>query len=62
MIIKQNKRQIFCFAVDDNIRFFKELTEKKPECIFAHPYFAMYMRLHEALDLKVQLNLFYRTE
>lgn len=34
MIIKQNKRQTFCFAVDDNIRFLKELTEKKPESIF----------------------------
>ena len=49
----------FCFTVDDNIRFLKELTEKPADSIFAHPYLAMYQRLHEKFNLKVQLNLFY---
>ena len=49
----------FCFTVDDNIRFLKELTENPVDSIFAHPYLAMYQRLHEKFDLKVQLNLFY---
>lgn len=50
----------FCFTVDDNIRFFRELTEKRPADMFEHPYLAMYRRLHEKFDLKVQLNLFYK--
>ena len=49
----------FCFTVDDNIRVLKELTEKPADSIFAHPYLAMYQRLHEKFNLKVQLNLFY---
>ena len=52
----------FCFTVDDNIRFLKEITENAYSSIFEHPYLAMYKRLHEEFDLKVQLNLFYRTE
>ena len=49
----------FCYAVDDNIRFLKEISENKPKSIFEHPYLAMYKRLHDEFDLKVQLNLFY---
>lgn len=51
----------FCFTVDDNIRVLKELTEKKYSTIFAHPYLAMYDRLHKKYGLQVQLNLFYET-
>lgn len=52
----------FCFTVDDNIRFFKELTENRLRSIFDHPYLAMYRRLHKEFGLKVQLNLFYRMD
>ena len=52
----------FCFTVDDNIRFLKEITENAYNSIFEHPYLAMYKRLHEAFGLKVQLNLFYRCD
>ncbi len=52
----------FCFTVEDNIRFLKELTENKYNSIFEHPYLAMYKCLHEEFDLKVQLNLFYCME
>lgn len=52
----------FCFTVDDNIRFLKELTENNYNSIFEHPYLAMYRRLHNEFDLKVQLNLFYCME
>ena len=50
----------FCFTVDDNIRFLKEIEQDRPESIFAHPYLAMYRRLHREYGVKVQLNLFYR--
>ena len=49
----------FCFTVDDNIRFFKELSQGDGHSLFSHPYLAMYRRLHERFDLRVQLNLFY---
>ncbi len=49
----------FCFTVDDNIRFFKELTEGTYKSIFDHPYLGVYRRLHQKYGLKVQLNLFY---
>ena len=52
----------FCFTVDDNIRFLKEISEREYESIFEHPYLAMYKRLHEEFGLKVQLNLFYRMD
>ena len=52
----------FCFTVDDNIRFLKEITEQGLSSIFLHPYPAMLRRLHDRFDLKVQLNLFYSTE
>lgn len=52
----------YCFSVDDNIRFFKELAEGGYESIFDHPYLAVYKRLHDKLGLKVQLNLFYSSD
>ena len=48
--------------MDDNIRFLKEITENRYRSIFDHPYLAMYRRLHTEFGLKIQLNLFYRTE
>ncbi len=57
--MKNQKEKFFCFTVDDNIRFLKELTQSDAKSIFEHPYMAMYRRLHEQYDLKVQLNLFY---
>ncbi len=50
----------FCFTIDDNIRFLKEITEKNLKSIFEHPYLAMLRRLHKTFGVKIQLNLFYR--
>ena len=52
----------FCFTVDDNIRFLKEIMESGCDSIFDHPYLAMYRRLHEQFGLKVQMNLFNRMD
>ncbi len=52
----------FCFTIDDNIRFLKEITERKYKSIFEHPYAEMLKRLHEKFSLKIQLNLFYRVD
>ncbi|MBR5140198.1 MAG: hypothetical protein IKV16_04000 [Clostridia bacterium] len=58
---KKNK-YAFTFTVDDNIRVFKEIAQSGYDSIFEHPYLAMYKRLHDDLGIKVQLNLFYRTD
>ena len=52
----------FTFTVDDNIRFFADLTKESYASLFEHPYLAMYRGLHEKYDLKVQLNLFYEND
>ena len=49
----------YCFTVDDNIRFLKELTENGSASLFDHPYLQLYRRLHQRFGLKVQLNMFY---
>jgi len=49
----------FCYTVDDNIRFLKEINELRPKSIFEHPYLRMYKKMHKKYGLKVQLNLFY---
>lgn len=59
---EKTKKKTFCFTVDDNVRFLKEITERGCESIFEHPYLALYKRLHDAFGLKVQLNLFYLTD
>lgn len=62
-ITKGGKRmKKFCFTIDDNIRFIKELSESGAESLFDHPYPAMLRRLHERFGIKIQLNLFYRME
>ena len=52
----------FCFTVDDNIRFLRELTEGEYGSLFDHPYLVMYKRLREKYGVCVQLNLFYSAE
>ncbi len=49
----------FRFSVDDNILFLKDIKEKNYTSIFDNSYLALYKRLHEKFDLKVQLNLFF---
>ncbi|MBR2988273.1 MAG: hypothetical protein IKC64_00960 [Clostridia bacterium] len=50
----------YCFTVDDNIIFLKDLTRKNYDSVFNHPYLSVYKRLHEKYGLKIQLNLFFR--
>lgn len=52
----------FRFSVDDNIWFFKDLAQNNYNSIFDNSYLALYKRLHEKYNLKVQLNLFYQYE
>ena len=52
--------KVFCFTVDDNIRFLAQIASERPVSLFDHPYLLMLRRLHEQFGVKVQLNLFYR--
>jgi len=52
----------FCFTMDDNIRFLKEISLQKRSSMFEHPYLAMLRSLHDWFGIKIQLNLFYRME
>lgn len=54
--------KFFCFTVDDNIRFLKELCERDCSGLFDHPYSAMLLRLHRRFGVKIQLNLFYQMD
>jgi hypothetical protein len=55
-------QKYFVFTIDDNIRFFRELTEWNCESLFVHPYLALFKKLHDSLGLKVQLNCFQQEE
>ena len=48
--------------VDDVIWVFRDLARQRPKSVFDHPFFAGFRRVHEATGLKVQFNLFYRTD
>lgn len=52
----------FCLTVDDNILFFKDLTENNYDSIFENDYLRLFRELHELYGLKVQFNLFYETD
>ena len=50
----------FCFTIDDNIRFLRELTLEHADSLFAHPYTRLLKELYDTYGVKVQLNLFYQ--
>ena len=35
------RRKVFVFTIDDNIRFFRELSENNSRSLFMHPYLKM---------------------
>ena len=51
-----------CKYVDDCIWFLRDLTRQRPKSIFDLPYLAGFKKVHDATGLKVQFNLFYRTD
>lgn len=48
--------------VDDCIWFLRDLARQRPKSAFDHPFLAGFRKVHEATGLKVQFNLFYRTD
>lgn len=50
------------FYIDDVIWLMRDLTRQKPAGLFDNPFMKMLKKLHENYGLRVQLNLFYRTD
>ena len=50
------------FFVDDVVWVFRDLTRQRPKSIFEHHFLKSLKETHDKTGLKVQLNLFYRTD
>ena len=50
------------FFIDDTIWVFRDLTRKKPASLFDNPFMKMLKGAHDKYGMKVQLNVFYRTD
>ena len=50
------------FFIDDAIWFLRDLTRKRPKSMFDDPFLAPMKECHEKYGLKLQINLFYRTD
>lgn len=50
------------FLIDDTIWVLMDLSRERPASIFDHPLLAALKRCHLRTGLRVQLNLFYRTD
>ena len=50
------------FYIDDVIWLFRDLTRKRPESAFDNEFLALLKEGHDKYGMKVQLNVFYRTD
>jgi len=49
----------FC---DDAIWALRDITRQRPKSMFDHPFFSVLKECHDQYGLKMQINLFYRTD
>ena len=54
--------KVACKFVDDCIWFLRDIARMKPKSIFDTPYLGGFKKIHDATGMKVQLNMFYRTD
>jgi len=50
------------FYIDDTIWVLRDITRQKPATLFENPFMKMLKTAHDKYGMKVQLNLFYRTD
>ncbi|MFR4351837.1 MAG: hypothetical protein ACLT3H_09250 [Roseburia sp.] len=55
-------KKLYCFTLDDNIRFFEDACQAGCTSIFDAPYLGMLKRCHDRFGCKFQLNMFYSYE
>ena len=58
--IDMNKKAYF--FIDDTIWAFRDIARQKPASIFDQPFLALMKEAHDKYGMKVQLNLFYKTD
>ena len=56
------KGRFACKYVDDCIWFLRDIARMKPKSIFDTPYLGAFKKIHDETGLKIQFNLFYRTD
>lgn len=56
-----SKKYYFSF-IDDVIWLFRDLTRQRPKSLFDNPFLKILKNAHDQYGLKVQLNIFYRTD
>ena len=63
-VVKESaqKGRIACKFVDDCIWFLRDVARMKPKSIFDTPFLGAFKKIHDATGLKVQFNMFYRTD
>ena len=55
-------KKLSCFYIDDVIWCLRDVAREKPKSVFDNAFFAILKRAHDDSGMKVQLNLFYRTD
>ena len=53
---------VYCYTLDDNIRFLEESTRSGYQSIFQHPYMALFLEMHRKYGAKFQFNMYYSYE
>lgn len=55
-------KRITYFFIDDVIWFFRDLTREQPKSMFDNPFLKVLKSAHDRYGMKIQLNVFYRTD
>ena len=50
------------FFIDDTVWVLRDIARQHPQSIFSHPFLAALKEAHDRYGLRLQLNLFYRTD
>lgn len=62
LIISKKMNKKCYFFIDDTIWVFRDLTRQRPASLFDNPFLKLMKEAHDKYGMKVQLNLFYRTD
>jgi len=55
-------KKISTFVIDDVIWLFRDLTRERPESMFDNPFVSCLKKAHDKYGLKIQLNIFFKTD
>lgn len=62
MTVREKGSGMYCFTLDDNIRFLEEATTKGLGSVFEHPYLDFLGQMHQKYGTKFQMNMYYSYE